>query len=175
MSRTLTRRLLGFSTAAIAALSLGAVAQAQEKKLKIGVIYDLTGPLAGGGSATASVEQKRTPRTVQEIMRMKPPWAFLIRLGERVAHHFSHQRRQRMVAQLVKGTPEPPRQLGHLRPPGGHRQFQMKMGKGMADHAGQQPPWSLDRSLAGGILPWQLWGHARCPTPPPWPTASTCS
>ena len=50
MSRTLTRRLLGFSTAAIAALSLGVVAQAQEKKLKIGVIYDLTGPLAGGGS-----------------------------------------------------------------------------------------------------------------------------
>ena len=50
MSRTLARRLLGFSTAAIAALSLGVVAQAQEKKLKIGVIYDLTGPLAGGGS-----------------------------------------------------------------------------------------------------------------------------
>jgi len=50
MSGTLTRRLLGFSTAAIAALSLGVAAQAQEKKLKIGVIYDLTGPLAGGGS-----------------------------------------------------------------------------------------------------------------------------
>ncbi|MFM8536303.1 MAG: ABC transporter substrate-binding protein, partial [Acidimicrobiia bacterium] len=50
MSKNLTRRVLGFSAALIAALSLGFVAQAQEKKLKIGVIYDLTGPLAGGGS-----------------------------------------------------------------------------------------------------------------------------
>jgi branched-chain amino acid transport system substrate-binding protein len=40
-------RLLG--GVALAALALG-VAQAQEKKLKIGVIYDYTGPLAGGGS-----------------------------------------------------------------------------------------------------------------------------
>jgi branched-chain amino acid transport system substrate-binding protein len=36
--------------AAIAALGMAASAQAQEKKIKIGVIYDLTGPLAGGGS-----------------------------------------------------------------------------------------------------------------------------
>src|ERR1700758_712294 len=36
--------------AAAALLSLGATAHAQEKKIKIGVIYDLTGPLAGGGS-----------------------------------------------------------------------------------------------------------------------------
>src|SRR3954452_18175164 len=35
--------------AAIAALGV-ASADAQEKKIKIGVIYDLTGPLAGGGS-----------------------------------------------------------------------------------------------------------------------------
>lgn len=43
-------RLLG--GVAIAALALGAagVAEAQQKKLKIGVIYDYTGPLAGGGS-----------------------------------------------------------------------------------------------------------------------------
>src|ERR1700710_2628527 len=36
----------------LAALSLGMAvsAEAQEKKIKIGVIYDLTGPLAGGGS-----------------------------------------------------------------------------------------------------------------------------
>lgn len=50
MSKNLTRRVLGFSAALVAAVSLGFAAQAQEKKLKIGVIYDLTGPLAGGGS-----------------------------------------------------------------------------------------------------------------------------
>ena len=36
--------------AAIAVLGMAASADAQEKKIKIGVIYDLTGPLAGGGS-----------------------------------------------------------------------------------------------------------------------------
>src|SRR5260221_13476269 len=36
--------------AAIAALGMAGSADAQEKKIKIGVIYDLTGPLAGGGS-----------------------------------------------------------------------------------------------------------------------------
>src|SRR2546428_7654661 len=36
--------------AAIAALGMAASAEAQEQKIKIGVIYDLTGPLAGGGS-----------------------------------------------------------------------------------------------------------------------------
>src|SRR5499426_2651648 len=36
--------------AAMAALGMAANAEAQEKKIKIGVIYDLTGPLAGGGS-----------------------------------------------------------------------------------------------------------------------------
>ena len=50
MSKGLIVRLTGFTMAAVAALSLGFAAQAQEKKLKIGVIYDLTGPLAGGGS-----------------------------------------------------------------------------------------------------------------------------
>src|SRR5215472_3735390 len=45
-----TARLLAGLFAAIAALAMGLSAQAQEKKLKIGVVYDLTGPLAGGGS-----------------------------------------------------------------------------------------------------------------------------
>ena len=43
-------RVLGGLVAAIAALGVAASAHAQEKKIKIGVIYDLTGPLAGGGS-----------------------------------------------------------------------------------------------------------------------------
>jgi branched-chain amino acid transport system substrate-binding protein len=41
---------MGGAVAAIAALGLAVSAQAQEKKLKIGVVYDLTGPFAGGGS-----------------------------------------------------------------------------------------------------------------------------
>src|SRR5438876_1643889 len=36
--------------AAIAALGMAASGEAQEKKIKLGVIYDLTAPLAGGGS-----------------------------------------------------------------------------------------------------------------------------
>src|ERR1700730_10893881 len=43
-------RLLGGLIAAGAMLGMAVSAQAQEKKIKIGVIYDLTGPLAGGGS-----------------------------------------------------------------------------------------------------------------------------
>src|SRR6202166_720317 len=43
-------RLLGGLIAAVAALGMAVTAQAQEKKIKIGVIYDLTGPFAGGGS-----------------------------------------------------------------------------------------------------------------------------
>jgi len=50
MSKRFGRRLLGGAVAAIAALGLTVPATAQEKKIKIGVIYDLTGPLAGGGS-----------------------------------------------------------------------------------------------------------------------------
>lgn len=50
MSKLFGRRLLGGAVAAVAALGLAVPAIAQEKKLKIGVIYDLTGPLAGGGS-----------------------------------------------------------------------------------------------------------------------------
>src|SRR5579872_1560220 len=43
-------RRVGAAFAAVAALGLAASAGAQEKKIKIGVVYDLTGPFAGGGS-----------------------------------------------------------------------------------------------------------------------------
>jgi ABC-type branched-subunit amino acid transport system substrate-binding protein len=43
-------RLLGGLFAVIVMLGMAVSAQAQEKKIKIGVIFDLTGPLAGGGS-----------------------------------------------------------------------------------------------------------------------------
>src|SRR3954463_5671569 len=43
-------RALGGMLAAIAALGMAASAHAPEKKIKNGVIFDLTGPLAGGGS-----------------------------------------------------------------------------------------------------------------------------
>src|SRR6202166_1821214 len=47
--RTFARLLVGVS-AAVAVLGMAVSAHAQEKKIKIGVIFDLTGPLAGGGS-----------------------------------------------------------------------------------------------------------------------------
>ena len=47
--RKAARLLVGLS-AAMAVLGMAVSAEAQEKKIKIGVIYDLTGPLAGGGS-----------------------------------------------------------------------------------------------------------------------------
>ena len=50
MSMGKIARLVGGAAAAIAAFGLAVSAQAQEKKIKIGVVYDLTGPLAGGGS-----------------------------------------------------------------------------------------------------------------------------
>jgi branched-chain amino acid transport system substrate-binding protein len=43
-------RFMGGLVAAVAAVGMAASAYAQDKKIKIGVIYDLTGPLAGGGS-----------------------------------------------------------------------------------------------------------------------------
>jgi ABC-type branched-subunit amino acid transport system substrate-binding protein len=57
MSNRIGRRLVG-AMAAIAALGLAVPAGAQEKKIKIGVIYDLTGPLAGGGSELQYVGAK---------------------------------------------------------------------------------------------------------------------
>jgi len=50
MSMGKIARFMGGLVAGVAALGLAASAWAQEKKIKIGVIYDLTGPLAGGGS-----------------------------------------------------------------------------------------------------------------------------
>src|SRR5450755_2646552 len=50
MSKGIVGRRLCAFVAAVAALGLAASAQAQQKKIKIGVIYDLTGPFAGGGS-----------------------------------------------------------------------------------------------------------------------------
>ena len=50
MTKHIGRRLLGGVIAAATALGFAGIAAAQEKKIKIGVIYDLTGPLAGGGS-----------------------------------------------------------------------------------------------------------------------------
>ena len=47
--RKVARLFIGLS-AAVAVLGMAVSAEAQEKKIKIGVIYDLTGPLAGGGS-----------------------------------------------------------------------------------------------------------------------------
>src|ERR1700722_16232346 len=43
-------RMLGGLIVVGAVLGMAASAQAQKKKIKIGVIFDLTGPLAGGGS-----------------------------------------------------------------------------------------------------------------------------
>src|ERR1700754_398586 len=45
-----TARLVTGLVAAVAALTMSVSVQAQEKKIKIGVVFDLTGPLAGGGS-----------------------------------------------------------------------------------------------------------------------------
>ncbi len=50
MTMGIGRRLLGGVVAAAAVIGIVGSAAAQEKKIKIGVIYDLTGPLAGGGS-----------------------------------------------------------------------------------------------------------------------------
>src|SRR6201981_981116 len=43
-------RLLGGLIVAMAMLGMAVSAEAQDKKIKVGVIFDLTGPLAGGGS-----------------------------------------------------------------------------------------------------------------------------
>jgi ABC-type branched-subunit amino acid transport system substrate-binding protein len=50
MMRVSLARFVGSALAAVAAFGLAASAQAQTKKIKIGVVYDLTGPFAGGGS-----------------------------------------------------------------------------------------------------------------------------
>jgi hypothetical protein len=60
----LGQRLAAGLFAAVAALTMGVSAHAQEKKIKIGVIFDLTGPLAGGGSELQYIGAGvlRTPR-----------------------------------------------------------------------------------------------------------------
>jgi ABC-type branched-subunit amino acid transport system substrate-binding protein len=50
MSRDKVGRLLGAVVAVVSIFGLVASAHAQDKKIKIGVVYDLTGPLAGAGS-----------------------------------------------------------------------------------------------------------------------------
>src|SRR3954462_6822656 len=45
-----TARVVGALVAVAATLGMAVSAHAQDKKIKIGVIFDLTGPLAGGGS-----------------------------------------------------------------------------------------------------------------------------
>ncbi len=50
MSKGNTGRVVCALMATLAFLGLAASAQAQTKKIKIGVVYDLTGPFAGGGS-----------------------------------------------------------------------------------------------------------------------------
>lgn len=50
MRLRMAARLVRGLVVAISATGLAVSAQAQEKKIKIGVVFDLTGPLAGGGS-----------------------------------------------------------------------------------------------------------------------------
>ena len=47
----LARRLAGLVLAATAVIGFASASEAQQKKFKIGVIYDYSGPLAGGGSS----------------------------------------------------------------------------------------------------------------------------
>jgi ABC-type branched-subunit amino acid transport system substrate-binding protein len=49
-ARPLRGLAIAVIVAAVSALGMAGKAEAQEKKIKIGVIFDLTGPLAGGGS-----------------------------------------------------------------------------------------------------------------------------
>src|SRR5437868_8011505 len=50
MSKGKIGRLIGAAVAAVSAVCLAPGVEAQQKKIKIGVVYDLTGPFAGGGS-----------------------------------------------------------------------------------------------------------------------------
>lgn len=50
MKHGMLGRLVGGALIAAAAFGMAAGAVAQDKKIKIGVVYDLTGPFAGGGS-----------------------------------------------------------------------------------------------------------------------------
>ena len=52
-----------FAAAAIVAASLPFAALAQQKEIKIGVIYDLTGPFAAGGSRGRAASAPRSRST----------------------------------------------------------------------------------------------------------------
>src|SRR3954454_1020939 len=58
MRSSMTARLVRGLLIAIAATGLAVSAEAQEKKIKIGVVFDLTGPLAGGGSELGYIGAK---------------------------------------------------------------------------------------------------------------------
>ena len=62
MSKFVTR----FIPTAIVAAMLASSAFAQEKEIKIGVVYDYTGPLAGGGSEAAAVGTKNAIDMINE-------------------------------------------------------------------------------------------------------------
>lgn len=53
-------------TAAVAAVALAASAAAQDKEIKIGVIFDYTGPFAGGGSLPAAIGTKHAIDIINE-------------------------------------------------------------------------------------------------------------
>ncbi|MBR0846331.1 ABC transporter substrate-binding protein [Bradyrhizobium diazoefficiens] len=58
MRSSMAARLVRGVLIAIAATGLAVSAEAQEKKIKIGVVFDLTGPLAGGGSELGYIGAK---------------------------------------------------------------------------------------------------------------------
>ena len=58
MRLRMAARLVRGLVIAISATSLAVAAQAQDKKIKIGVVFDLTGPLAGGGSELGYIGAK---------------------------------------------------------------------------------------------------------------------
>jgi ABC-type branched-subunit amino acid transport system substrate-binding protein len=58
MRSSMAARLVRGLLIAIAATGLAVSAEAQEKKIKIGVVFDLTGPLAGGGSELGYIGAK---------------------------------------------------------------------------------------------------------------------
>ena len=61
------KRIVIAAVAAFAALSaLSGLAQAQQKQIKIGFIYDLTGPFAGGGSEPAQLGTKAMVDLINE-------------------------------------------------------------------------------------------------------------
>jgi branched-chain amino acid transport system substrate-binding protein len=68
-------RLLFGLMVAVATLNMAVSAEAQEKKIKIGVIYDLTGPLAGGGSELqyigAKIISTGTARQGSKVTRLR--------------------------------------------------------------------------------------------------------